>query len=54
MFFQPDLDRCPHCGGNNLDVETTPEITREIHVRVSCEDCGETWVDVYKYVDSYH
>lgn len=51
-FIQQDLDRCPNCGSDNIDVMPDDEITRVIVVVCTCEACGERWVDIYEYSKS--
>lgn len=43
---------CPQCGSTEITAQL-PETPQDIyiHQQVECEDCGLSWVDVYKLVD---
>ncbi len=51
-FIQVNLDHCPNCGGDNIDVVPDEEITRTITLFCTCNECGESWVDIYEYSKS--
>lgn len=42
--------KCPHCGSENLNVGTLDADGPDAHAEVSCESCGERWVDVYTLI----
>ena len=48
--YNEDPNHCPYCGegfiiGDSFDMDSGC-VTQE----VTCEDCGESWVDEYEFV----
>jgi transposase-like protein len=45
--------KCPFCDSGNVEAggTKTNEYDEGIHCRVSCGDCGKSWIDYYALVD---
>jgi hypothetical protein len=41
---------CPFCGSHDIEGGSMDFEAGEIVQSISCHDCGERWVDVYKLV----
>lgn len=42
---------CPFCGTYNIEAEEVDYFDDCIEQNVSCLDCGEQWLDIYKITD---
>ncbi len=42
--------KCPHCQSHNITAESIESDGAIAWSTVECEDCGETWRDVYQLV----
>lgn len=40
---------CPYCSSDQIDLDSGPNVDGSIvSVPVICEECGKTWIDLYK------
>lgn len=48
-----DFDKCPVCGGTDIERDRTGLVFNEEHqtvtIKVFCENCGDDFEEVYKY-----
>ena len=42
---------CPYCGSKQISADPPEADGGEVSSQVICEDCGKTWIDVFKLAD---
>ena len=47
-YIESDGSHCPFCKSTGI---TAYDAFSDNGQKIECEDCGETWIDVYKLVD---
>ena len=42
---------CPYCGGQDITGSSVEVEAGGAYQTITCEECGKSWLDIYKLVD---